>query len=559
MTHRAAWASTPPDIARRLHEVYTSTVTDRIARFGMHLDQSGLVLGSLDWNSLDAFDEVWFWAQENLSMFDHRSTRFASTPTPWHPYMPGVDMPDHWPTWSGVDNLSIEANEFAAGVAALLAQFALDQWRARWVLVGNRSMLEIPRQFEHPSARFGPVRFSPEVVVAQSVRDFLRHPLWYRRPPWHALLDRIQCTSSSWADLTPDVAERFHDDFVGGHIRRLSCFREELLRQGFDTTSMRFDHVADVDAIWAWARDNLSFAEQVTVPRREYRTWFPTLSQNATSTDGLPRWSEHNLSAETLEFASGLAACVTEVALRSWAADWSLGGHRGDTDAVNRPHLRIQAPDGTTNWIDVERSMIRWLAAAVITTKRRLPRRALWPMIFGTAPVAGRVPLTLFGDMFATPPAPWVHWHARFSDRLFPTSALPEPAPHVAPLEPFHAEEHQLVPQPAAVPMSFSNAVTGSDALASLDLHVEPDDDQGEHFWIVQIADSVASACPRLVTRFASRLNRSRGVASAALLNSSTLTMRMTRFGPNDLEDVEAVCLKVWQQTRATHREPTIA
>lgn len=559
MTHRAAWASTPTDTARHLHDVYTSTVTDRIARFGMHLDQSGFALGNLDWNSLDAFDDVWFWAQENLSMFDHRSTRFTASPGPWYPYLPGADVPEQWPSWSGVTNLSVEANEFAAGLAALLAQFALDQWRARWVFEGNRSLLEVPRQFEHPSARFGAVRFSPDEVVARSVRDFLRHPLWQRRAPWHSLVDRIQCTPSSWAALTPEAAQQFHDDFVGGHVRRLSAFREWLLRRGFDTTAMRFDHVADVDAIWSWARDNVSFAEQVTVPRSEYRSWYPTLSQSAAPTTGLPRWSEHNLSAETLEFASGLAACATEVALRSWGADWSLGGRRGQTDAINRPHLKIQAGDGSIIWLDIERSMIGWLAKAIITTKRRIPRRALWPMILGARPLPGQVPLALFGDMFATPAAPWVNWHAQCSARLLPVSALPEPAPNVVPVEQFVAEERPLVPQPAAVPMSFTDAVIQPSALASLDLRIEPDDTQGERFWSVEVADSIVSACPHLVMRFTSRLNRSRGVASAALMTPSTLTVRMTRFGANDIEDVEALVLKVWQQTKATHREQTPA
>ena len=550
-----AWSSVPSETARWLHDCYVSTVTDRIARFGMHMDQSGFVLGDLDWSSLDAFDDLWYWAQDHLTMFDDPATRFASETTPWYPYLPGIEVPDGWPSWSGCPNLSIQAHEFAAGVAALLAQFALDQWNARWVFIGNQSVLEVPRQFEHPSARFGPVRFSPETVVARSIRDFLRHPLWHRRPPWHELLSRVQCTSSSWAGVTPEVAERFHDDFVGGHLRRLSDFREWLLRRGCDTTAMRFDGVEDINTIWAWASEHVGFAEQVTLPRTEYRNWFPTLAQNAGPTTDLPRWSEEILSAETLEFASGLAACATEVALRSWGAEWSIGGRRGEPHAINRPHLRIEGADGSTSWIDVERSTMRWVANAVVALKRRPPKRELWPSILGGLPVPGRVPLALFGGLFAMPTAPWTIWNSQFSTRLLeapevePELDLPPPA-HIA------AEERRLIPQPAAVPMSFTDAVSKPNAIESLDLQIEPDDSQGDRFWTVEVAATIVDACPLLVERFTSRLNRSRGVASAALLNPSMLTVRMTRFGANDIEDVEALVLKVWQQTRATHREP---
>lgn len=556
MTHASAWSATPAESARNLHDVYTSTVTDRIARFGMHMDQSGFALGDLNWTSLDAFDDLWFWAQDHLSMFDDPTTRFATDPVPWYPYLPGIDVPAGWPSWSGCPNLSLEAHEFAAGIAALLTQYALDQWNARWVFDGHRSLLEVPRQFEHPSARFGPVRFSPEVVVARSIRDFLRHPLWHRSPPWHQLQRRVQCSSSSWAGVAPDRAERFHDDFVGGHLRRLSDFREWLLVRGCDTTAMRFDDVDDIATIWDWASEHVSFAEQVTLPRTEYRTWFPTLAQNAEPTIGLPRWSEFNLSAETLDFASGLAACATEVALRSWGAQWSMGGRRGEPHAVNRPHLRIEATDGSLNWIDVERSTMRWVANAVVAAKRRPPRRQMWPLVLGGRVLPGRVPLALFGEMYATPTPPWVRWNSHFSSRLLPVPPLPQPAPGIVPPEHIAAEQRRLIPQPAAVPMSFTDAVSTPTAIDSLDLQIEPDDHQGERFWTVEIAASIVSQCPALVDRFTSRLNRSRGIATAALLNPSTLTVRTTRFGATDIEDVEALVLKVWQQTRATHREP---
>jgi len=558
-TSPLTWSAAPPDSARWLHDAYTSTVTDRIARFGMHMDQSGFALSDLNWNSLDAFDDLWHWAQDHLSMFDNPATRFSTDGAPWYPYLPGVEVPQGWPTWSGCPNLSVEAHEFGAGVAALLAQFALDQWNARWVFDNNQSFLEVPRQFEHPSARFGPVRFSPEAVVARSIRDFLRHPIWHRPPPWHQLVDRIQCSPSTWAGMDPSRAEQFHEDFVGGHLRRLSNFREWLLRRGCDTTAMRFDHVTDIATIWEWASEHVSFAEQVTLPRTEYRTWFPTLSQNAASTAGLPRWSELNLSAETLEFTSGLAACATEVALRSWGATWSIGGRRGEPHGINRPHLRIDAPDGSTHWIDIERSTMRWVAKAVVAIKRRPPRRELWSSILGEPALPGRVPLALFGEMYAMPIAPWTCWHAQFSTRLLPASALPEPAPSVLPPEHVVAEQRRLVPQPAAVPMSFTDAAAQPTAIESLDLQIEPDDHQGDRFWTVEVASSIVSSCPLLVERFTSRLNRSRGVATAALLNPSTLTVCMTRFGASDIEDVEALVLKVWQQTRATHRAPISA
>jgi len=551
-----AWSAVSSDSARWLHDAYTSTVTDRIARFGMHMDQSGFPLGNLDWTCLDAFDDLWFWAQDHLSMFDNPATRFAVNAPAWYPYLPGIDVPDGWPSWSGCPDLSVEAHEFAAGVAALLAQYAIDQWNARWVFVDNRSLLEVPRQFEHPSARFGPVRFSPEATVARSIRDFLRHPLWNRPPPWHQLLSRLQCTSSSWAGVVPEAAEQFHADFVGGHLRRLSEFREWLLLRGCDTTALRFDHVEDIETIWRWAQEHVSFAEQVTLPRTEYRSWFPTLAQNAAPTDGLPRWSEVNLSAETLSFASGLAACATEVALRSWRAEWSIGGRRGESHAINRPHLRIEGPDGSVSWIDVEQSMNRWIADAVVAVKRRVPPRPMWSRVLGGHPTPGQVPLALFGQMYSTPTPPWVGWNARFSDRLLPAPPLPEPAPATMTAPPPVAPEARLIPQPAAVPMAFADSIAQPNALESLDLQIEPDDIQGERFWTVDIADSITSACPRLVERFTSRLNRSRGVATAALLNPSTLTLRMTRFGATDLEDVEALVLKVWRQTRATHREP---
>lgn len=597
------WDQQPVDVAARLHEAYTTSVPDRIARFGMHMDESGLPLSQFDWTSLDAFDDLWHWAQDHLSMFDDRRARLTPDPALWYPYIPNTEIPADWPSWSGHPDLSLEAHEFSSGMAALLARHAIEHWGARWVFgdtaidpsTRNQSLLEIPRPFEHRAAKFGPVRFSPEQAIAGSVHNFYRHPLWHAQPVWHTLYARTHDVYSDWSVLSEAEAERFHDDYVGGHIRRLSEFREWLQRRGLDTTAMAFDRATDLDYIWAWAQSNVTFAEQVTIPRSEFRSWYPQLAQGAQPSPDLPRWSTNNLSAETLDFTSGLAACAVEVALRSWGADWTIGGRRGVARSTNRTHLKIQPVDGRGRpvWLNIELDVATWLGRAIVSTKRRTPRQPMWRNVLGESNLLGQ-----FSAMYEVPSAPWTAWRARFEPRLLPEAITPPPPlPTADPLpveavpvidsiqptaptaaadpfagnppatpapEPFidrveSTPPDPLMTPPPAVPVP-SEAGPALDAGFSdgLDVRVEPDDLQGDRFWIIEIDTQAATSEPSLVDRFASRLNRSRGVASAARTGDELVSLRMNRFGASDIEAVETLVFRIWEQAKTTHRSPAL-
>ncbi|MEM7093272.1 MAG: hypothetical protein AAF567_09740 [Actinomycetota bacterium] len=596
----ADWQVQPPAEAARIHAGYVATLDDRIERFGRHMEHSGLPIESLDWTTLDAFDDMWYWAQDHLSMFDNRSARLAPEATPWHPYMPGVDVPPQWPSFNGRNDLGAEANEFASGLAALLTRHAIDQWNARWVIDGNLSMLEIPRPFEHPAAKFGGVRFFPEVEIASAVARFTRHPLWHAEAPWHSLRERAFGSSVDWGAVDEASARQFHEDYIGGHVRRLSAFREWLMARGLDTTEMGFDHVSELERIWLWARVNVTFAEQVTLPRREHRDWYPQLAMNADPTDDLPRWSPVNLSTETLEFASGLAACATEVALRSWGADWSLGGRHGDRTSANRTTLRIDGRTAVPAWINPELEIVTWLRRAVITSKRLRPRAAVWRAAVGSDLASPNARLGNLSSVLVAPQPPWVHWHVRFEDYLLPgtKTAYAMAAAESYRMVELDQERETARQRPAATPMTFNDPVAlareraaaqrsapasdtpaavpprtspvstappaavptpterGTAAACDGALHLEPDDEQGDCFWLIEVEPSVGHGDPRLIERFTSRLNRSRGVSTATLLSVTSVSLRMNRYGAADLEAVERLIQRVWSQTVATHRQP---
>ena len=422
----APWHERPVDEALRVHDHYIRTVPDRIDRFGDLMKEAGFALDSLDWSTLDAFDDLWFWAHDHFSILSDRTARVQrGFIDPWTPYIPGCVLRPDWPSFNEHPDLTIEAQEFASGLAALLADFAIEHWDARWIFGDRlplepalrlRSLLEIPRDPANPAASFGPVRVSPEQLMAHGLRRHHPDPLWVGPPEWHRLHDRIRGPFKDWTLLFSDQAEELHDYYVGGHLRRLSEFREWLLHRGLDTRAMAFDSVEDLELIWAWSQANVEFDEQVRSPRGEWRSWYPALSQGAEPDFAFPRWDDVHLSANTLTFASGLAACATEVALRSWGADWHLGGRRGDLRAVNRTHLYVKGAQGRPEtWVDIEREIAVWLSEAVLRTRRTLPGPTIRRRVVGDTETIAQ-----FRALFEVPSAPWLRWRARFEPRLLP-------------------------------------------------------------------------------------------------------------------------------------------
>ena len=58
-----------------MHDHYIRTVPDRIDRFGDLMKEAGFALDSLDWSTLDAFDDLWFWAHDHFSILSDRKAR----------------------------------------------------------------------------------------------------------------------------------------------------------------------------------------------------------------------------------------------------------------------------------------------------------------------------------------------------------------------------------------------------------------------------------------------------------------------------------------------------
>ena len=100
--------------------------------------------------------------------------------------------------------------------------------------------------------------------------------------------------------------------------------------------------------------------------------------------------------------------------------------------------------------------------------------------------------------------------------------------------------------------------VDGGDA-ETMELLIEPDDAAGDRDWTIDIGSVVSPVDPDLIDRFARRLNRAKGVTSAQRVESQQVHLRMNKFGHSDLDSVEALVHRVWDQTKATHRGSVLA
>ena len=131
------------------------------------------------------------------------------------------------------------------------------------------------------------------------------------------------------------------------------------------------------------------------------------------------------------------------------------------------------------------------------------------------------------------------------------------PAAMPTPLEP--SVEAETIEAAADAPTTELDHPPSEDHGECADLRIEPDDEAGDRDWLIAVDAPAAAVDPELVDRFARRLNRAKGVLSAEQSDATSVKLRMNRFGHGDLDSVDALVHRIWDQTRASHRGPAVA